>query len=285
MANIDLFVCITKDVIDYAELTKKISSKLISNKHKINWKCILSGKTEVYPEGYHLVSKTKINKKYSQSYNHSVALNKIVEKAKENFVIIMDADFVFLIKDWDDIIVTVLDSGYAAFGVDSSLEFNKTRNFPLTTCFCYRRDLLKGLDLNFNPPSKKSLNLRAVKNKYEEKIIGMPIGSKVRWEASSFIPFLFYDNGLKAKSVKCVLGDYSEAKLPFIDEKRKNKYLGILKKSKLSREHMQEWHYEGELFGTHFRGSRNIGVKDHLVKYWVERIDEYLEKKYGINSI
>jgi len=281
MADIDLFVCISRGTAEYAELMKEISSKLLSDKHNINWKYVLSGSVKNVPDGYEFVGKAKFNKQYVSSYNHGMALNLAAKKITAKYVIMVDTDFVFLIHGWDDIIVKNLDNGYAAFGADTPLEMNRSHNFPFAYCFCYRSDILKDVDLDFRPKlnkSKNNLKFSIVSNDREKEVLGMSMGSKFRWETSSRIPFLFYDNKLKSKSIKCVLGDSGEVKLPFLDKKKKKTYMEYIKKSKASREHMAEWHYEGKLFATHLRGSIHHNIRDDVSQYWIKRINLYLKK-------
>jgi len=279
MANIDLFVCVTGKTSQFAEFTKKISSKLLSGKHKINWKYIISGKVKAIPKGYEYACTVKSGS--CPSMSHGKALNKACSLAVENYVIMLDTDFVFLKKGWDNIIISNLDKGIAAFGVDSPCQVNRARNFPFIYCFCYRPDLLKEVNLDFRPQiNKKGDNLRfdKVGSKREKDVMGLSFGSRYRWETSSRIPFLFYDNNLKSKSIECVLGDSENVKLPFLSDKYKKEYLNSLKKSKKNMESMQEWHYEKELFATHFRGAFTDSFEGKKSQEWVKRINLYLEK-------
>jgi len=279
VSNVDLFVCVTGKTSQFAEFTKKISSRLLSGNHKVNWKYIISGKAKTTPKGYEYVCSVKSGS--CPSMSHGKALNKACSLAVENYVIMLDTDFVFLKKGWDNIIISNLDKGYAAFGVDSPCHVNRARGFPFIYCFCYRVDLLNGIKLDFRPrTNKKGDNLRfdIIKSKREEDIIGLPDGSKYRWETSSRIPFLFYDNNLKSKAIECVLGDSKKVKLPFLDENYKKEYLNSLKQTKKSKESMQEWHYENDLFATHFRGAITDSFTGEKVQKWVKRINLYLDK-------
>jgi glycosyltransferase involved in cell wall biosynthesis len=288
MADIDLFVCVTAETAEYAELTKRISSKLLSNKHNINWKYVISGYAKSIPKGYEYVSKVEGTKKLPPSYNHGVALNEVFKLAKGKYVIMLDTDFIFLIKNWDDIIVKNLSTGYAAFGADSPSHLNRAHNFPFIYCFCYRRDLLGDIKLDFRPKIAKNrrgnldVRLDTVKTKRELDVTGIPLGKSFRWETSSRVPFSFYDNDLKSRVVKIILGDSRHVKLPFINSKNKKKYLKSLKISKANSERMAEWHYNGQLFGSHLRLSIRCGLKDKIARYWVKRIMLYLKNEYDL---
>jgi len=284
MANIDLFVCVIDGTSEYAELTKKISSKLLSNKHNVNWKYIISGSVKRPPDGYELAGKVNFKKKYNVSFNHGVALNEADRLSTEKYVIMLDTDFIFLIKDWDDIIVRNLDNNIV-FGVDTPAEVNRAHNFPFIYCFCYRRDLLKNIKLDFRPRVNKdgdNLRFDIVSTERERKVMGMPMGSKYRWETSSRIPFIFYDNNLRSKAITCVLGYSEKVKLPFLTKKDKKKYMQDVKKSKASKEYMEEWHYKGKLFATHLRGSIRHGINGYIPQYWLRRIKEYLKVEYSL---
>ena len=288
MAKIDIFVCVTAMTSEYADLTKEISSKLLSNKHNINWKYIISGSVKKNPREYEYISTVRAKKKVPLSFNHGMALNEAFEQASENYVIMLDTDFIFLMKNWDDVIVRTLDKGYAAFGADSPLELNRAYNFPFVYCFCYKKDELGGTKLDFLPMLSKDekgvrdIRLNRVKTKREQDVTGMPLGKSFRWETSSRIPFIFYDNNLKSKAIKVVLGGSPKAKLPFINSDYKKKYLISLKKSKANRERMAEWHYKGKLFGTHLRLGTRFGMKDKVSRYWVKRIKSYLKAEYNL---
>jgi len=282
MAIIDLFVCLYNESYRYAEFTKDISSILLSNKHKINWKCVSCGKPKKIPRGYEYVGSASGGK--SPSMRHGITLNKASKLATEKYVIMLDTDLVILCKDWDDVIIKNLDKDCAAFGAGSPSQIRRAQNFPFAYFFCYRRDLLKELKLDFRPRDSKSGNqIRGiVKTCREKDVLGLPFGSKFRWETSSRIPFLFYDNNLKSKSLGCVLGDSSKVKLPFLDKKSKKEYLKMLNKSKLAREYMEEWHYKDNLFATHLRGSILYSFDDEYVQHWIKRINLYLKSQYRI---
>ncbi len=288
MANIDLFICITSKTAKYAELTKEISSKLLSRKHNINWKYVISGVAKSIPKGYEYVSTADSKKELPPSCNHGVALNEVFKSTKEKYVIMLDTDFIFLIKEWDDIIVKNLDIGYAAFGADSPSHLNRSHNFPFIYCFCYRSDLLRGIELDFRPKIAKNkrgnlvVKLGAVKTQRESDITGLSLGKSFRWETSSRIPFSFYDNNLKSKVVKIVLGDSHHVKLPFLKLKKKKKYLKSLKISKANSERMAEWHYKGKLFGSHLRLSIYCGLNNKISCYWVKRMRSYLKSEYDL---
>jgi glycosyltransferase involved in cell wall biosynthesis len=295
MATIDLFVCITGKASEYAEFTKMVSSKLLSGKHNIQWKYIVSGEVERTPNGYEYVATAKFNSK--SSANHGVAINKAFEEAVADYVIMLDVDFVFLHEDWDDVIVSSLDLGYAAFGSGSPEGLDRALNFPFIYCFCYKSSLLKGIKLNFKPRLDRNCgNLRTnvhdkIDSEYKQKVTGLPIGSRYIWETSSRIPFIFYENNLKSKSLDCFLGGSKNIKMPFIDEKSKNTYLKLLKKSKKTRgikgkvEYMEEFHHNGELFGTHLRKSSHSSFNNYFVQHWVKRIKLYLQQRYNIELI
>jgi len=279
MANIDLFVCIYNAASDYAEFTKNISSKLLSNKHNINWKCITCGKLKRLPRGYEHVG--SIFGGNFSSMRHGIALNKASKLSKEKYVIMLDSDLVLLYKDWDDIVIKNLDSGFAAFGVGTPFQVRRSQSFPFIYFFCYRKDILDKFKLDFRPKGTKSGNLirGIVKTSRERDVLGLPFGSKYRWETSSRIPFLFYDNNLKGKAISCVLGDSDKVKLPFLDKKSKERYFEMLTKSKMTKEYMEEWHYEGSLFATHLRGSIHYSFNDEYVQHWVRRINLYLKSQ------
>lgn len=279
MANIDLFVCITNWTSDYAELTKKMSSKLLSGKHNIKWKFIISGEAERNPDGYEYIATTE--KHPCSSMAHGIAVNKAFSMAEENYVIMLDADVVFLHDNWDDIIVKELDSGYAGFGLDSPKELDRWKNFPFMYCFCYRKDLLNGVELDFRPYLNEKGDIiqeSKIETKYEEDVTKIKIGRNFKKETSCRLPFIFYDNNLKANAVPCVLPESNEVQLPFIDDKSKRDFLKKIKKSFTLREYMEEWHYKGKLFASHLRRSKKCRFEEYHAQHWVQRMELYLRR-------
>ena len=282
MANIDLFVCVTSDTIIYAEFVKKISSLFLSGNHKINWKCIYSGGVKKQIDGYEHIG-TAEKCKNCPSMSHGKALNKAFKRSKENYVIMMDSDIVFLYQGWDDIVVKNLDIGNTAFGVSSPSIINRHQNFPFIYCFCYRVDLLNNISLDFRPRINASNRIKfsTICSDYEKEVTGLQIGSRFRWETSSRIPFIFYDNNFKNKSLKCILGNDRKAKLPFLNDHSKKKYLKVLMESKAKKEYMEEWHWDNKLFATHLRVSISNNFNNEYTQHWIERIRLYIKNRYG----
>lgn len=286
MADIDLFMCVTGHTSDYAEFTKRVSSKLLSGKHNVRWKYIISGKVDRLTDGYEYVATSEYVKNRS---NHGHALNLAAKKAEANYVIMLDTDCVLLYKNWDDVIVKNLDSGYSAFGLGSADGLSRAYNFPFIYCFCYKRSLLNGAILNFKVRlDGLDVLLEKVNDDYMKKVTGLPLGSFYIWETSSRLPFIFYDNNLKSKALDCLLGNFKNVKLPFVDSKSRKKYLALLKKSKGikgKKEYMEEWQYNGELFATHLRGSYRRDFKTNYVQNWIKRINLYLQQRGDINEV
>jgi len=280
MANIDLFVCLTGNASDYATFLKKVSLQFVSNKHNINWKYIVSGKIQNNPIGYKYIAKVK-KEKFS-SMSHGKALNKAFSFAIEKYVIMIDSDMVLLYPHWDDIIVKNLDKDIVAFGASSPKTTDRAKNFPFIYFFCYRQDLLKGVKLDFCPvpnTSGRDLKKGVIETKREEKVMGISMGEKYRFETSSKIPFIFYDNNFKSKSMECILGNEEKAKLPFLNKKSKEAYLQIIQKSRAKQEYMAEWHYNDELFASHLRASITNSFKEYYTQHWVKRIKLYIKNQ------
>ena len=268
MANIDLITYIAEGSAPYAEFLKKTAKAFRSGKHTINWRFMVSGNTNVFPQGFEYIGRTK-QERISSSYNHSIAVNKSLGYIKSEYAVIIDADIALLYRGWDDVIVNELDTGVSCFG------FNRPReNFPSVFLFSFKKDLLNKVVLDFRP--KVSLNEESVNRYYidseaEAKYRHSHIKGLVKCDTGWKLPMILKGDG---KCMDCVLSKNPLHQLPFSSAGQKRI---CLKKS----EHMCEWHYNGKIFGTHKQASRAHRIDGFYGRIWRKRINMYIKNEYG----
>ena len=66
-------------------------------------------------------------------------------------MIISDVDIAITYKNWDDEIIKILDSGYSCFGAKNIRKEREPLNFPNIPFFCFRKDIISMIDLDFTP--------------------------------------------------------------------------------------------------------------------------------------
>ena len=103
------------------------------------------------------------------SLGHGEALDLLTEKVDTPYFAILDADATFLIQNWDEILISKIDSDCKVIGTQSQLnQQNKPTDFPLMFAILFETNTFKGLNIQFKPPS----NDEALKGKLNMAFFG-----------------------------------------------------------------------------------------------------------------
>lgn len=95
------------------------------------------------------------NQSQSGSMGHGEALDVLTPKVDTPYFAVLDADATFLIRNWDKILISELDSDCKVIGTQSQLNQNrKPTDFPLMFAILFETRTFKALDIQFQPPSK-----------------------------------------------------------------------------------------------------------------------------------
>ncbi|MCG2689965.1 glycosyltransferase [Candidatus Parcubacteria bacterium] len=83
------------------------------------------------------------------SMAHGTALNELVSKVETPYFVILDADCLFLKKDWDEILIARLNDKVKAIGTKAPL--SKHQDFPLMFAILLETATFKQLKIDFRP--------------------------------------------------------------------------------------------------------------------------------------
>ncbi len=276
MAKIDVFCPITRNSSAYAEYLRKTGEALKSDKHVISWKAAESVNAERMPERFENIGKAG---EFGQnSLNHAMALHKSMEHISSPYVIFIDVDVVISQKNWDDIVVQKLSTeGFDCFGFAwGNDEVRRYHRFPNVLFFAFKRDLLKKVDLDFRPALSKHNNEKVRKHmltKEEASYMRRRPRSIVKCDTGWLLPVTLGRAKCTGCHIPMVRSSSKARKLPFRNKKQRNIF-------KLRPTHMTEYHYEGELFGSHLQASRNIPFDSKYARVWRQRVHDYILKRY-----
>jgi len=274
MATIDVFTFISDGIMPYVELMKKSAHFFASKNHQIYFKAIQSGEVkEIPPRGMTIVDKVE-QISTSNSYNHSIAMNKATRYITSDYAVFIDADVCLLYKGWDEVVIKELVSNNC-FGLCRCKE-----NFPSVFMFCFKRSLVDSVKLDFTPDISKngeSVKRYYIKSDEEANHRRAHIGSQVKCDTGFRLPLIMEGNG---EGLKAIRWCDTESKLSKLDKTQQTLF-------KDKKEHMCEWHYDylfnqGELFATHKQACRAHSLNDVYGKTWKMRIDEYTNKTFNI---
>jgi len=273
--TLDVFTFIVGDGAEYAEYLKYIAERVMSGKHKINWKCVESLNVSRLPEGFECVGKSGGEDSDHSAMKHALAIEFALEHIEAEYVLLVDMDVAIVYKGWDEVIIQKLNE-YDCFGggyvKSKKCKFSKTRynDFPTANLFSFRADILRKVKLNFKPFSGDLFTGEV--SEQTSKIFKMKEGSIISYDIGWKLPIIFYNNKLTSYSMPCYYQEHNNSQLPYLDEDHE-------KFCKRKRRTMEEWHYKGKIFATHKKGSRykSHHLNEKLGLAWKDRVDLYLK--------
>jgi len=274
MATIDIFCPITRNSASYAEYLRKMAERLKSKKHDLKWKCIESVNAGAMPKRFEHCGKTG---QFGQnSLNHAMALHKALEVATSPYVIFADADIALTYKGWDNVVVQTLNKGNSCFGFAwGNDEKRRYRNFPNVLFFCFKRELLKKVKLDFRPRVKGDKVRKHIVTKEEAAFMHRRKNAIVKCDTGWLLPVTLGRANCNGVPIPLCRGGSKRSKMPFRSRSERK----VFNRNKT---HMTEYHWEGDLFGSHLQASRNIPFNSAYTKVWRNRINDYVLNKYGI---
>jgi len=287
MANIDFITFLTVNSIPFANFLKKTGENTKSNKHNIKWKCVLSKGADTLPIGFECLGKAP-SPSASRSFNHGTAINYALPKITSDYIIIADADLAMLYKNWDEVIIEQLQK-YDCFGSKNVKKNREGLNFPNVPFFCFRKDVLNKIDLDFTPILNKEKNCIKIIDITDKDLSikwGREIGSTVRLDTGCKLPNEFKMLDLKSKCLEPIDIESSKIQLKFKDIEQKiiSKiyHRGYKEDEKKRACQLIEYHYKNEIFCTHLGVSRIRNFEQQPGKGWKNRVENFLKTKYNI---
>ena len=115
--------------------------------------------------------------KLTGSMAHGTTLNYLVEKVDTPYFSILDADAVWLIKNWDEILISKFTNEIKITGTEPVGD--KPRDFPLMYAILFETKTFKGLDIDFRPKDILAHEDTGVELRSEERRVGKECRS--RW--------------------------------------------------------------------------------------------------------
>lgn len=282
MNNLIVYTFIGHNSAPYAENLQKHCELLKSGNYNIVYKCIRTinnpqyPETERIPEGWIHVADVEAHP-ISNSCSHALGINRAIEDVEDNqnnTIIFCDADICILYKNWDIVVYRELLKK-DLFGWESKY------GFPSVFFFGFKKDTLNLVEFDFMPLLENSKLERSkkitVRDRQIAKMYNKGLGDRIKCDTGWRIPEHIFKARLDYQCVKRVISQNCEAKLPFVDTEQKELCFS-------RKDHMCEWHWRGQLFGTHLQASRNFGIDTNWGKIWMERISLYMKGYLGLEE-
>lgn len=183
------------------------------------------------------------------SMGHAEALDLLVSKVQTPYFAIMDSDCVFLIKDWDTVLLSYLDEKTKVIGttLHKTNEFLKPLDFPLVFAALYETRTFKELNPSFMPG-----NIKEDKSK------------DTGWQ----IRDSYLNNGYEAKVFDTVNTKF------FSDTPFGELYCSV-------------YYLENELIASHFGRGSSGGVAKYNNKWWfkIPILSRFIRRYIGLNEM
>lgn len=265
----------------FAALLRSTGEILKSHKHEIEWRCIVDTGTKI-PDGFICLKKQNPTK--SAARNHALALNYGAERFESDCLAFIDSDIAFLYKGWDDVMVECLKT-HDSFGVSHKHDFYRYHNYPVCQFMAFSKRAMNDISWNFMPVKCSNGSLARYKASLKDaKICGVPIGTILKKDTSWKVPYLLHDKGyVNSLTLDLVSVVSDKTLMPYANRKQKKFCFKICSEKLVSgTTRMAEYHYNDDVYCTHFGRSRKISRANKEKKIWMERINAYLLNRYGI---
>ena len=115
------------------------------------------------------------------SMAHGIAINDLIKRIDTKYGVIMDADFTFLYKNWDEILINEINDEYPIIGTQTHINFQpnqKPLDFPYVFGLFFYSKIMEKFQVDFKPNKTlayydTSYQLREIllKNGYKGKLI------------------------------------------------------------------------------------------------------------------
>lgn len=101
-------------------------------------------------KNYNNVSLKKAHTTFTGSYAHGEGLNKLFKDVKTKYCSIIDPDAVWLVRNWDKILIRNINNKVKAIGTQANSSL-KPMDFPLVFAMIFETKTFKKLNINFKP--------------------------------------------------------------------------------------------------------------------------------------
>lgn len=141
---------------EFIELALYSLEKLTKNKYKV-FMCDNGSDSKDQKNLQRIVSKYPnvdlFFRQQSQfgSMGHGEALNILIEKVDTRYTVILDADATFLIKNWDEILLSELNTDTKIIGTQPVPGSKKPSDFPLMFALLFETKVFKKLNIDMRP--------------------------------------------------------------------------------------------------------------------------------------
>jgi hypothetical protein len=282
--NLTLYTFIGHNAADYAENLRNHCEALKSGCNTITYRCIRTVGNPQYdqygieriPEGWEHLDDVESHE-YSNSCCHAIGIHraiKEVEQRNERFNIFIDADTCILYKDWDLHVLRALMNNNLR---DGCLSWGSDHKTPTVFFFAFNREILYKVEYDFFPTLKPGIETSqrvAISDLRASKAYKTPIGSIIKCDTGWKLPDTLYKASIPYECMQKVAGAMNKTLLPYKDEAQR---MFCLQKPT----HMAEWHWNGELFGTHKQACRSHSLDSVWGTTWKSRIDLYMSNRFG----
>ncbi len=82
---------------------------------------------------------------------HGMAINDLITKIDTKYGVLLDADFTFLHKNWDEILISEISEEYPIIGTQASEFSRKPLDFPYVYGIFFDFEIFKKLNVDFKP--------------------------------------------------------------------------------------------------------------------------------------
>lgn len=287
----ELDICIPYIGVGINYLEKQIENfiQLSSGKNKLNFKVSyhtqedleILQKSTIYEFISEAVYAEKCDKNifYRNSVSHTNAINNLYSKCSSEVCIFTDYDIYFLLNNWDDEIIDILDENRCdLFGAPYRTEFVNIKNFTGQDMFA--RHYQKHPNLSF-----LCFKLQNIKNYFPSKLTDFDDMAKL----SNFTPFIVINNDELEKTYQMKKGEilwldtgYEIPKIIYknklitksLEYSRENLITGKLNDSALSPEFML---LNNKNFLSHFKkGTLKKNINDNSFDNFFENIQKLI---------
>jgi glycosyltransferase involved in cell wall biosynthesis len=178
-------VIVNYNSADFVDISLYSLSKLTKNPYQViirdnNSKAADYQKLLTISSKYQNVQVYRNDTNLTGSMAHGTALNFLVKKVNTKYFSILDADALWLIKDWDEILIKEIDQKTKVIGTQVTLDSIKPKDFPLMFCILFETATFNKLNIDFRPKDISSgqdtgheLREKYLKSGFRGKIIEM----------------------------------------------------------------------------------------------------------------
>lgn len=263
MASFDVFTVnvFNKNHVSYQTCLLLAQSlyKLKSSCNDIHLKCV-TGINRPIPQLWNRVAELIPLRCKPAARVVSSGYDLCLKKMVSDYVIFCHSDTVMLHKNWDKIIIDLLEK-YKMVGVPY---FNGNWNtYPSPIFCCAKRETWQQMNISFSAQISNNRIIRRTLNKEDSKIFNMNVGDVIKLDVGWQIPSKLNDLRYNSYIFTPMLSEEF-----FKEEERLSRTRANSKKSNT------EWSYNSNLFFAHFQAVR----AGRGTRRWIDRVRNFLDR-------